>query len=74
MDQGQKVWCPHILNGFQLGEICDFATDTISVQPLDGSKVVEIGHDDIYLAEEDGSPIVADNCEPPQTPHPTSPT
>jgi myosin-6 len=62
MDQGQKVWCPHILNGFQLGEICDFATDTISVQPLDGSKVVEIGHDDIYLAEEDGAPIVADNC------------
>jgi hypothetical protein len=27
--------------GFQLGQICDFGTDTISVQPLSGGKIVE---------------------------------
>ena len=39
MDQGRKVWAPDALEGFQLGEICDFGTDTISVQPLSGGKV-----------------------------------
>jgi myosin-6 len=62
MDQGQKVWCPHITNGFQLGEIADFGVDEITVQPLDGSKTVSATHDEIFLAEEEGSPAVADNC------------
>jgi hypothetical protein len=39
MDAGKKVWAPHFDEGFILGEICDFGTDTLSVQPLDGSKV-----------------------------------
>ena len=39
MDQGRKVWAPDAVEGFQLGEICDFGTDTISVQPLSGGKV-----------------------------------
>jgi len=62
MDHGKKVWCPHLQNGFQLGEICDFQTDTISVQPLDGGKVVDAPYDAIYPAEEDGAAYVADNC------------
>ena len=39
MDAGKKVWAPHFDEGFILGEICDFGTDTLSVQPLDGGKV-----------------------------------
>lgn len=39
MDAGKKVWAPHIDEGFILGEICDFGTDTLTVQPLDGGKV-----------------------------------
>ncbi len=39
MDHGKHVWAPDIKEGFILGEISDFGTDTISVQPLDGSKV-----------------------------------
>ena len=38
MDQGRKVWAPNLKEGFILGEIVDFGTDTLSVQPQDGSK------------------------------------
>jgi myosin VI len=41
MDHGRKVWAPDVNEGFQLGEICDFGTDTITVQPLSGGKVRE---------------------------------
>ncbi len=41
MDQGRKVWAPDLNEGFQIGEICDFGTDTISVQPLSGGKIIE---------------------------------
>ena len=40
MDQGKKVWAPDLKEGFILGEICDFGTDTLTVQPLDGGKVI----------------------------------
>jgi myosin-6 len=62
MDNGKKVWAPHIEDGFQLGEVCDFGTDTITVQPLDGSKTIECAFDAVYPAEEDDAPIVTDNC------------
>jgi myosin-6 len=62
MDNGKKVWAPHIQDGFQLGEVCDFGTDTITVQPLDGSKTIEAAFDAVYPAEEDSAPIVTDNC------------
>ena len=39
MDQGKKVWAPDLKEGFILGEISDFGTDVIAVQPLSGGKV-----------------------------------
>ena len=39
MDQGKKVWAPDSANGFILGEISDFGTDTLTVQPMSGGKV-----------------------------------
>lgn len=62
MDQGKKVWAPHLQDGFILGEICDFGTDTLTVQPLDGGKTIEAPYDAVYPAEEDGAATVHDNC------------
>ena len=62
MDHGRKVWAPDMNEGFQLGEICDFGTDTISVQPLSGGKIVEAAYDAVYPAEDDDAKPVDDNC------------
>jgi myosin-6 len=62
MDAGKKVWAPDAINGFILGEICDFGTDTLSVQPYSGGKVIEASYDAVYPAEEEGSKAVEDNC------------
>jgi len=62
MDQGKKVWAPDLKEGFILGEICDFGTDTLTVQPLDGGKSIEAPYDAVYPAEEEDSKPVADNC------------
>ncbi len=37
----RALWAADMNEGFQLGQICDFGTDTISVQPLSGGKIVE---------------------------------
>jgi hypothetical protein len=39
MDQGKKVWAPDLVQGFILGEIVDFGTDVIMIQPLTGGAV-----------------------------------
>lgn len=65
MDAGKRVWAPHLQKGFILGEISDFGTDIISVQPLDGSAVIEAPYDGVYPAEPDDAEDVTDNCEPP---------
>jgi hypothetical protein len=39
MDQGKKVWAPDLIHGFILGEIVDFGTDVIMIQPLTGGAV-----------------------------------
>jgi len=62
MDQGRKVWAPDLKEGFILGEICDFGTDTLTVQPLDGGKTIEAPYDAVYPAEDEDSKAVADNC------------
>eukprot|EP00037_Helgoeca_nana_P027787 m.321649 g.321649 ORF g.321649 m.321649 type:complete len:1221 (+) comp27594_c2_seq6:32-3694(+) len=62
MDAGKRVWAPHVMKGFILGEISDFGTDIISVQPLDGSAVIEAPYDGVYPAETDDAEDVADNC------------
>eukprot|EP00049_Salpingoeca_infusionum_P012421 m.227482 g.227482 ORF g.227482 m.227482 type:complete len:1222 (+) comp15178_c0_seq1:220-3885(+) len=62
MDHGKKVWAPDVKEGFILGEICDFGTDTLSVQPHDGGKVIEAPYDAVYPAEEEGAKDQADNC------------
>jgi len=62
MDQGRKVWAPDLNEGFILGEISDFATDTIMVQPLNGGKIIEAPYDSVYPAEEDDDKDVEDNC------------
>jgi myosin-6 len=62
MDHGRKVWAPDVKEGFILGEICDFGTDTLSVQPLDGGKIIEAPYDAVYPAEEDGAKDQDDNC------------
>jgi len=62
MDQGKKVWAPDLKEGFILGEICDFGTDTLTVQPLDGGKAIEAPYDAVYPAEEESAKPVEDNC------------
>ena len=62
MDHGKKVWAPHIRDGFILGEICDFGTGTIDVQPLNGDAVVTAPYDSIYPAEDDDTKDCEDNC------------
>jgi len=62
MDQGKKVWAPHLTEGFILGEICDMGADTLTVQPLDGSKATSASYDDVYPAEDGKLKAVADNC------------
>jgi myosin VI len=62
MDHGKKVWAPDLKDGFILGEISDFGTDEITVQPLNGSKVVQAPYDAVYPAVEEGAKDVDDNC------------
>eukprot|EP00039_Didymoeca_costata_P018027 m.331854 g.331854 ORF g.331854 m.331854 type:complete len:1228 (+) comp16805_c0_seq1:138-3821(+) len=62
MDHGKKVWAPELKEGFILGEISDFGTDVICVQPLNGGKIIEAPYDSVYPAEEEGSKDVDDNC------------
>eukprot|EP00056_Hartaetosiga_gracilis_P005905 m.90743 g.90743 ORF g.90743 m.90743 type:complete len:135 (+) comp12313_c0_seq1:1971-2375(+) len=62
MDQGRKVWAPSVSEGFVLGEICDFGTDALSVQPLDGGKIIEAPYDAVYPAEDEDAKDQDDNC------------
>jgi myosin-6 len=62
MDQGRKVWAPDVKEGFILGEIADFGADTLSVQPLDGGRVIEAPYDAVYPAEDESAKDVEDNC------------
>lgn len=62
MDQGKRVWAPDFKEGFVLGEISDFATDTITVQPVSGAEPIEAQYEAVYPAEEDGAPYQDDNC------------
>ncbi len=34
MDGGQRVWAPHLTDGYQLGLIVDVGADSLSVEPL----------------------------------------
>lgn len=45
MDQGKKVWAPDLKEGFILGEICDFGTDVIMIQPVTGGAVSRLWMD-----------------------------
>lgn len=40
MDDGQVVWAPHPVEGYQLGLIVDVSTDTLTVDPLQGGQVL----------------------------------
>jgi myosin-6 len=62
MDNGKRVWAPDIVEGFKIGEVVDLSMETISVQPLDGSAVIEAPHDSVHPAEEEGADHVSDNC------------
>lgn len=62
MDHGKKVWAPDLRDGFILGEISDFGTDTIDVQPLNGGKIVSAPYDAVYPAEDDDNKDAEDNC------------
>lgn len=62
MDHGKKVWAPDLKDGFVLGEIQDFGTDEITVQPLTGGKPIQAPYDAVYPAEEEGAKDVDDNC------------
>ena len=66
MDHGKKVWAPDLRDGFILGEISDFGTDTIDVQPLNGGKVIAAPYDAVYPAEEDDDKDAEDNCALPR--------
>jgi hypothetical protein len=53
---------PDLSDGFILGEIADFATDSIHIQPLSGGAIVEAPYDAVYPSEEDGASDKEDNC------------
>ena len=38
MDGGQLVWAPHPEEGYQLGQIVDVGSDTLTVQPVSSSS------------------------------------
>ena len=40
MDGGQRVWAPHPVEGYQLGEIADVGADTLTVEPLNKNEQV----------------------------------
>ena len=40
MDGGQRVWAPHPVEGYQLGEIVDVGADTLTVEPINKSEQV----------------------------------
>ena len=63
MDHGKKVWAPDLKDGFVLGEIQDFGTDTLFVQPLSGAKVIEAPYDAVYPSEDEDAKAVEDNCK-----------
>ena len=73
MDHGKKVWAPDLRDGFILGEISDFGTDTIDVQPLNGGKVIAAPYDAVYPAEEDDNKDAEDNCALNATPRRRAP-
>ena len=43
MDGGQRVWAPHPVEGYQLGEIVDVGADTLTVEPLNKNEQVSSG-------------------------------
>lgn len=63
MESGKKVWAPDLKDGFVLGEITDFGTDVLTVQPLNGAKPVEAPYDAVYPSEDEDAKPVDDNCE-----------
>lgn len=40
MDGGQKVWAPHPVEGYQLGQIVDVGADTLTVAPFNSPDQV----------------------------------
>lgn len=60
----KKVWAPHPVHGFILGEITDIGSDSITVQPYgERSKPLTAPYDSVFPAEEDDMKDVDDNCK-----------
>ncbi|KAJ8026463.1 Unconventional myosin-VI [Holothuria leucospilota] len=62
MDEEQKVWVPHIEDGFELGRILDLGAETITVETFKSGKPVTAPYDRVFFAEEDETKEVEDNC------------
>ncbi|XP_037079769.1 unconventional myosin-VI-like [Pollicipes pollicipes] len=59
----QKVWVPHPVDGFVLGQITDLADDGVTVQPRErGRPPLTVSYDRLYPAEQDDTKDVDDNC------------
>ena len=40
MDDGRKVWAPHPIDGYKLGQILDIGPDGVTVEPFDSPRQV----------------------------------
>ena len=45
MDGGKKVWVPHLMDGFTLGQIVDLGAETITVEPFKSPGKVTTHYD-----------------------------
>ncbi|KHN83210.1 Unconventional myosin-VI [Toxocara canis] len=59
---GRLMWVRVASKGFVLGRLRDIGTETMTVEPLDGTAHIVAAYSDVVPAEEDRSKDVDDNC------------
>ncbi|XP_064629701.1 unconventional myosin-VI-like isoform X2 [Lineus longissimus] len=63
MDGGRKVWAPHPIDGYKLGQIVDIGPDGVTVEPFDSPRqTITSSFDRVFPAEEYDNKDVDDNC------------
>ncbi|XP_049751878.1 unconventional myosin-VI isoform X3 [Elephas maximus indicus] len=63
MEDGKPVWAPHPTDGFQMGNIVDIGTDSLTIEPLNQKgKMFLAVMNQVFPAEEDSKKDVEDNC------------
>ncbi|KAM9233368.1 unconventional myosin-VI [Dugong dugon] len=63
MDDGKPVWAPHPTDGFQMGNIVDIGTGSLTIEPVNQKgKTFLALMNQVFPAEEDSKKDVEDNC------------